>query len=158
MTFETFPGRTAAQSGAVQTRGPGTAPSHPSSRVVRDGCAQMDPGSAPHRSASLHAAAHPGNSGEMAPAANGGKARKNDGIVDQDMPPDQRLSLHIVADCAENGGRHSLPVHVDDGNGSRCGAAREGPALVNINENTSAALDGDAAMHGRKAANSLQLF
>jgi hypothetical protein len=102
MTFETFPGRTAAQSGAVQTRGPGTAPSHPSSRVVRDGCAQMDPGSAPHRSASLHAAAHPGNSREMAPAANGGKARKNDGIVDQDMPPDQQLSLLIVADSAEN--------------------------------------------------------
>jgi hypothetical protein len=38
----------------------------------------------------------------MAPAANGGKARKNDGIVDQDMPPDQQLSLLIVADSAEN--------------------------------------------------------
>jgi hypothetical protein len=44
-----FPGRTAARSAAVQTRGPGAA--------------SVDPGSAPHRSASLHAAAHPGNSG-----------------------------------------------------------------------------------------------
>ena len=43
-----FPERSAARSDALQTRGPGAA------------C--VDPGSAPHRSAALHAAAHPGNS------------------------------------------------------------------------------------------------
>jgi hypothetical protein len=48
-----FPGRSAARSGALQTRGPGAK--------------GMDPGSAAHRSASLHAAPHPGNAeGEAA--------------------------------------------------------------------------------------------
>jgi Family of unknown function (DUF5681) len=52
-----FPGRGAARSGAVQTC-PGRRPGDRG-----PGAASMDPGSAPHRSASLHAAAHPGNSG-----------------------------------------------------------------------------------------------
>jgi hypothetical protein len=66
----TFPGRGAARSGAPQTRGPGAA--------------SVDPGSAPHRSASLHAAAHPGNSGGTAHPGNSG--------------------LQIVADSAVHGG------------------------------------------------------
>jgi hypothetical protein len=65
-----FPGRTAARSAAVQTRGPGAT--------------GVDPGSAPHRSASLHAAAHPGNSGGTAHPGNSG--------------------LQIVADSAVHGG------------------------------------------------------
>jgi hypothetical protein len=74
-----------------------------------------------------------------------------------DLSPDQRLGLQRLADSTENGGR-PLPVRVDVGAASRCGAAGEGAALVNINENTNAALDGDADAHGREAANSLQLF
>jgi hypothetical protein len=65
-----FPGRTAARSAAVQTRGPGAA--------------SVDPGSAAHRPASLHAAPHPGNSGGTARPGNSG--------------------LQIVADSAVHGG------------------------------------------------------
>jgi hypothetical protein len=41
------------------------------------------------------------------------------------------------------------------GHAARCGAANAGAALVNINENTSAAANGDAARHGREASNRL---
>jgi hypothetical protein len=63
-SLSTFPGRSAAQSGALQTRGPGAA--------------TVDPGSAPHRSASLHAAVHPGNAqaaGFPSPRAAGAAGR-----------------------------------------------------------------------------------
>jgi hypothetical protein len=63
----TFPGRTAARSAAVQTRGPGAA--------------SVDPGSAPHRSASLHAAAHPGNSGGTPDPGNSGLQIVADSVV-----------------------------------------------------------------------------
>ena len=43
---------------------------------------------------------------------------------------------------------------------ARRGVARaaQGTALVNINENTSAAPDGDAKAHARETANALQLL
>jgi hypothetical protein len=47
--LSTFPGRSAARSDALQTRGPGAAST------------DVGPGSAAHRSASLHAAPRPGN-------------------------------------------------------------------------------------------------
>ena len=80
------------------------------------------------------------------------------GIAHEDMSPDQTLSLQIVADSAQNGARPPLLVRADVGAASRCGAADEGAALVNINENTSAADDGDARACGDNPTNSLQLF
>jgi hypothetical protein len=74
----TFPGRTAARSAAAQTRGPGAT--------------SVDPGSAPHRSASRNlssgraergpgdAAAHPGNSGlQIVADSEDGRRRPKDG-------------------------------------------------------------------------------
>jgi hypothetical protein len=110
----------------------------------------------------------PGQSGNPAGRPRGSRNRKTlaaaaaafehagDAIAHQDMSPDQEVSLQIVADSAENGGRHPLTVRVDVA--LRCGAAGKGASLVNNNENTSAALDGDAHARGREAANSLQLF
>ncbi len=53
-TLRTFPGRSAARSGALQARDP-----YELGAIMRRAC--EDPGPAVHRSAALHAAPHPGN-------------------------------------------------------------------------------------------------
>ena len=95
----------------------------------------------------------PGQTGKPAGRAPGSRNKKTlareaalfdhagDAIAHRDVPPDQEVTLQIVADSAEIGGGRPLPVRVDAGGAAaRCGAADAGATLVNNNENTSAAV------------------